>query len=387
MDSEHKVMNTKGLADIVKSRQLDLDRLSQRSGVAADRIAAIMQGADPSLGELRKLSTALRVRIMDLVPTDPNQPATEWLFRTVASGHSKADPAVLSNLSRKIEYSMKLLGTLTQEGALWWTERFRRGATYADADESAGIFRNLFYGDDHVSPLLSLPKIVVERLGVLLFSVDAAGLDGASAYFGGVPYIFISNRFRPRMLFTLAHEVGHILSHHEATQSFAVYDEERAEDAESATPHKAEESFAHAFASCLLMPSGGVGIALQKIRAVHRIREDSPVGDIEILLLSRIFGLSFVATARRCEDLRLLPRGGARSLDEWLKKKYGSAEKRADSIGLPARPEIEFPRIPERLLTSAVAQIRAGKISVGKASALLGMPISDLLSANRTTVH
>src|SRR5437773_1846425 len=84
---------------------------------------------------------------------------------------------------------------------------------------------------------------------------------------------------------SLAQEVGHILSHHDATQSFAVYDEERAEDAELTTSHKTDESFAHAFASCLLMPSAGVGIALQKIRSVHRIREDSPVGDIEILLL------------------------------------------------------------------------------------------------------
>lgn len=380
-------MNIQSLADIVKSRQLDLGRLSQRSGVLPERITAIMQGADPSLAELRMLSTALRVRIMDLVPASPDRPAAQWLFRTLASGHSKADPAALSNLSRKIEYSLKLLSPLPQQGALRWTERFKRGTTYADADENAGIFRNIFYGDDHVSPLLSLPKIVVEKLGVLLFAVDTAGLDGASAYFNGVPYIFVSNRFRPRMLFTLAHEVGHILSHHEPTQDFATYDEERAEGAELTTSRKTDESFAHAFASCLLMPSGGVGIALQKIRTVHKIREDSAVGDIEILLLSRIFGLSFAAAARRCEDLRLLPRGGARSLDDWLKKEYGSAEKRADSIGLPARPEIEFPRIPERLLASAVEQIRAGKISVGRASAVLGMPISDLLSANRATVH
>ena len=222
-------MNTQSLADIVRSRRLDLGRLSQRSGLSSERIAAIIQGADPSLAELRKLSTALRVRIMDLVPADADRQAAQWLFRTVASGHSKADPAVLSNLSRKIEYSLKLLSPPPHEGALWWTERFKRGTTYADADENAGIFRNLFYGDDHVSPLLSLPRIVVEKLGVLLFAVDAAGLDGASAYFSGVPYIFVSNRFRPRMLFTLAHEVGHILSHHDATQSFAVYDEERAE--------------------------------------------------------------------------------------------------------------------------------------------------------------
>jgi Zn-dependent peptidase ImmA (M78 family) len=380
-------MNIQGLANIVKNRHLDLDRLSKRSGVPLERINAIMEGNDPSLSELRKLSAALHVAIMDLVPADPNRLATQWLFRSVVSSHSNADPSVLSNLSRKIEYSLKLLDTAGQQPQPSWVEHFRRGATYADADENAGIFRSLFYGDDQVSPLLTLPRITVEKLDVLLFAVDASGMDGASAFFNGVPYVFVSNRFRPRMLFTLAHELGHILSHHDSTQSFVIYDEEREEGSDIAPSHKADEAFAHAFASCLLMPSAGVGVALQKIRAVHKIQEDAALGDIEILLLSRIFGLSFAAAARRCEDLRLLPRGGARSLDDWLKKEYGSAEKRADSIGLPPRPEIEFPRIPQRLLTAAIAQIRAGKISVGKASAVLGMPISDLLSANRATVH
>src|SRR5205809_3546383 len=48
------------LADIVRSRHLDLDRLNQRSGVSSERIAAIMQGADPSLAELRKLRSEER---------------------------------------------------------------------------------------------------------------------------------------------------------------------------------------------------------------------------------------------------------------------------------------------------------------------------------------
>jgi Zn-dependent peptidase ImmA (M78 family) len=377
-------MNVSGLAEIIRSRRLDLDRLSQRSGVPADRITAIVAGADPSLGELRKLSGALRVKILDLLPADSSRPAAQWLFRAVAN--SSADPAALANLSRKIDYSLKLMGS-DPHLSLWSNETFKAGTTYADADENAGIFRNLFCNDDQIGPLLFLPRIVVDRLGILLFAVDAPGLDGASAYFNGVPYIFVSNRFPPRMLFTLAHELGHILFHHDRAQSFAIYDDDRGEESESAPVSRAEESYAHAFASCLLMPSRGVGIALQKIRDVHRISADSPLGDIEVLLLSRIFGLSFAAAAKRCEDLRLLPRGGARSLDDWLKKEYGSAEKRADSVGLPPRPKIEFSRIPDRLLASAVEQIRAGKISVGKASAVLGIPISDLLAANKPTVH
>jgi Zn-dependent peptidase ImmA (M78 family)/transcriptional regulator with XRE-family HTH domain len=379
-------MNVQGLADIIRSRRLDVSRLSERSGVTADRINAIINGEDPTLGELRRLSNALRVRIFDLLPTEQGKPTAQWLFRALGAKQKNPDPAALSSLSRKIEYSIKLLGP--QPAAVRsWLGQFNRGASYADADENAGIFRHLFYHDDQVSPILSLPNIVMDRLGILLFIVDSSSMDGASAYFDGVPYVFVSNRFPPRMLFTLAHELGHILAHHDPTESFATFDESREDEPDLRPSAKGEESYAHAFASCLLMPSAGVGIALQKIRAAYKVKEDSPVGDIEVLALSRIFGLSFAAAARRCEDLRLLPRGGARSLDDWLKKEYGSAEKRAESVGLPPRPKIEFPRVPERLLASAIEQIRAGKISVGRASAVLGISISDLLTANRSTVH
>src|SRR5262249_25492703 len=125
-------MNTQGLANIVKARQLDLNRLNKRSGVPQERISAIIQGADPSLSELRKLSPPLHVAIMDLVPADAERPAAQWLFRSVASSHSNADPSVLSNLSRKIEYSLKLLGHSGAQSQPWWVDRFRRGTTYAD---------------------------------------------------------------------------------------------------------------------------------------------------------------------------------------------------------------------------------------------------------------
>src|SRR5205085_974958 len=119
---------------------------------------------------------------------------------------------------------------------------------------------------------------------------------------------------------------------------------------------------------------------------VYEVKSDQ-LGDIEVLLLSRIFGVSFVAAGRRCEDLRLLPRGGAQSLNDWLKKEFGSAEKRATSVGLPDRPQIDFPTFPKQLLDAALHGIRAGNLSIGKASSILGLSISDLLSLNEPTIN
>jgi hypothetical protein len=82
------------------------------------------------------------------------------------------------------------------------------------------------------------------------------------------------------------------------------------------------------------MPRVAIGIALRSIRKIGRITSDQ-IGDIEIGYLARIFGLSF----RRREDLDLLPLGGAYALNQELIKRYRSAEKRGDELGLPRRSE------------------------------------------------
>jgi hypothetical protein len=83
----------------------------------------------------------------------------------------------------------------------------------------------------------------------------------------------------------------------------------------------------------------------------------------------------------------LLPRGGAASLEHALRRKFGSAEKRGELAKLPPRPEISFPVVPEPLLISAIEKIRAGDISIGKASEALGMSVLDLLKVNAPTVN
>jgi Zn-dependent peptidase ImmA (M78 family) len=210
-------------------------------------------------------------------------------------------------------------------------------------------------------------------------------IDGASAFIEGLPFVFVAERFPPRMLFTLAHEIGHLVAHHDPAASFAVLDTD--EECSGGKKRKnADEFYAHAFASCLLMPARGVGVALQKIRSMQSQTQDQ-VGDLEILLLSRIYGVSFHAAAKRCEDLSLLPKGGAASLAEAITKKYGSAEKRAEQANLPPRSRIDFPQVPEPLLLAALERVRAGELSIGKASAVLGLSISDLISANAPSTH
>ena len=67
------------------------------------------------------------------------------------------------------------------------------------------------------------------------------------------------------MLFTLAHELGHLLIHHDEQNHLQSLTSKANERDEKAKTYK-KEFYAHAFASCLLMPAQGVGLALKKIR-------------------------------------------------------------------------------------------------------------------------
>ena len=362
-----------------------LDTVSGQTKIATERLHAIAAGADPTMGELRRLAEALKLSLTDLIPPPANFEKANVLFRRTSQKVSAAEADLVDSISRRIAYSLDLVGDSMAWNPAWLLEFPSGGETYAQAEQSASRFRGLFYGGDDVSPLLSLPKLLVERLRVFVFLVNTSHLDGASALLDGIPFIFVARRFPARMLFTLAHELGHILAHHDRSD-FAVLDTAN-EDSDVRRPKGTTERFAHAFASCLLMPQAGVGMVLRKVRAHARVRDDQPIGDIEISYIARVFGVSFAAAARRCEDLKLLPSGGAVSLNDRLRKEYGSAEKRAEGVGLPPRPEIVFPKVPELLLRSAIDKIRRGELSLGRASMVLGLSIPDLLLANSPTVH
>jgi Zn-dependent peptidase ImmA (M78 family) len=188
----------------------------------------------------------------------------------------------------------------------------------------------------------------------------------------------VSPRFPARMLFTLAHELGHLLAHRTSGNG-AVFERTSQISRRRAGPKV--ERFVDAFASILLVPDRGVGRALTQIRRTLNV-ESSVLGDVEILLLARIFGVSFEVAARRCEDLDLLPEGGAVSLADQLKKDFGSPERRADELGLPPRPTITLPKVSHKLLKAAIEKIEAGELSAGWIADRIGIGIGELFAAN-----
>ena len=370
------------LAEIIRYRRLSPAQLNERTGISENRIETILAGADATMLELRKLAATLKVSLSDLSPDTEKERAAALLFRRAPISGNPVDYASIANLSRRMARSFDLLEGISGSGP-HWLKYFKHGSnTYNEAQENATLFRRVFFNDNQYNPLLSLPKIAVERMQIMVFVVNSNGFDGASAYFEAIPFIFVSARYQARMLFTLAHEIGHLIAHHDPNVSYAIIDENM--DRQS---NAVEEQYANAFASALLMPSAGVATVLKKVREKAGTTDQPAIGDIEISYLARIYGVSFPAAARRCEDLGLIAHGGGASLNEYLKKNFGSAEKRADDAGLPPRPQIDFPPVPHPLLRSAVERIKAGELSVGRAATVLGVSIGDLLSANAHVAH
>lgn len=369
------------IADRIHSSGKSIRKISSASGISEPRLLEIIEGAEPTLAELRQLASALGISITQFTLETEEHSKAAFLFRhTMMSKLRPSQMPTVDLLSWQIERSLELLPSFKLPP---WINSFEGPhESYIDALSDSETFRNLFFMSDLASPILRLPTIVQEKMGVLLMIVKHPKIDGASAIIDGTPFIFISPRFPPRMLFTLAHEIGHLIAHYRFGSEFAILDPEKATG--NLRPNRDKrERFADAFASCLLLPVSGVGIALKTIREVYKV-PSGPVGDIEILYLSHIFGVSFQVAAKRCEDLELLPAGGAFSLYERLCKQYGSPEKRARELNLPPRPEVVFPSVPMQLLESAVEKVRNGEISIGRVAASLNITISQLVDANRS---
>lgn len=370
------------ISDFISASGKSIDEIGQISDLTTERLSAIIAGAGTTMGELRALAGALGVKPSAFArEAAPERAKLE--FRAVLKNKAENDaPAsAVDTLSVRIAHALELMPRRLGQCLAWRRVFGKDHTTPLDAERDARLFRTEFLGGDQLGPVTSLPEIAADRLAILVFVCAELKIDGASAVMNDAAFVFLAPRtFTPRMLFTLAHEVGHLIAHHEDGKS-SMFVDVSVEFEDMKTPKSEREKFAHRFASALLLPDQGVGIALQRFRDSFG-NQGGPLGDIEVLFLARLFGVSFQVAAQRCEDLALMPTGGARSLYDHLKKSHKSPEKRADEIGLPPRAEILFPPVPAELLRAAVGQIRDGNVSIGRAAGLLQMQIRDILATN-----
>jgi Zn-dependent peptidase ImmA (M78 family) len=283
----------------------------------------------------------------------------------------------LERVATFVEAALELLPA--RDGPPKWLHEFDvRQTTYVEADRLAKQFRTLTYAHPDDEPAFNLPTVLGQLEGVVVSRILFSRYEGISLIAGNYCFIFVSPRFQGRVLFTLGHELGHIIAHHRSGGE-AIF--ERAGQIGTFGERSRREAFVDAFSSCLLLPDVGVGKALQTFRQHYRV-EGRNLTDLEILLLARFYGVSFDVAARRCEDLELLPRGAGLAISQQLKKEFGSPEKRAEQLGLPARHQVVLPAISAHLAKAISQSIRRGDASIGWVTDRLGLSIGEVLAIN-----
>lgn len=350
--------------------------IASHTQIPSERLSAIGHGSEPTLYELKVLAKYADLRLSDLVSDKLDSDQVRVLLRRTP--RQEADTHAAESYVRKIMKVSRFLPSAYVSERWDWATSQRR--TRADAEQDAEGFRKHFFGGNPVDPLIDLPKIAVEDAGLLLFVSASRDLDGLSCVVNRRRFVLLAPRFAPRMLCTLAHEIGHHAAHLSLDEDFVVPDQ----DPESvALRHEgsAAEKYANAFASALLLPRAGVGVALSSIRSQLKSQR-TELGDIEILYLAHVFGTSFQVAARRCEDLQLIQRGAGWALYDNLRQNHGNPEKRAREIGLPARAAITFPPAPPLVIETMLRAIRRNELSAGKAADLLEIPVADVLTLN-----
>jgi len=364
----------KNLSHYIHNSTLGLELLSKKSGVAKKRLQALIEGVEAAYYELSAISNVLNLPISFLLKEYKQENQYEVLFRKQYG--SAADVSVVSNFDFFVNNVLELQPDASKVEKISAIVKHVEN-TFVNADALASFFRDVYFDGNHFDPLTSLPELLSNKLNFVVKVKElGTNADGASASIKDYVFLIISPRFEGRMLFTLAHELGHVLNHHE--QGDYVYFDKKISLRPKDDKYKIE-GFANAFASCLLLPEKGVAKFIQKVRDSFQIDPQTRLSDIEIVHLARFYGVSFDVAAFRCETLSLLPKGGAYTLSQKIREDFGSAEKRADFLGVAPREPLYFPPAPNFVLDKAVSLIEEEKYSIGKIADLLSIPVKAIL--------
>jgi Zn-dependent peptidase ImmA (M78 family) len=215
-----------------------------------------------------------------------------------------------------------------------------------EAEQLAATVRaHLDLGPD--APIRDLRVRLEDSFASRVYVLPQKGRLNAAAFhhsaIGGS--VLLAERSIPRMRFTLARALGHLLANREEAMIDLQEDRKK-------TP---TENFAAAFASALLMPARGLR---ERFGAVHT--EANEVSDIAVLFLARTFGVTLKALRVRLETLKLATPATLRRIDEAVLEAQAGARPDAPQE-LPDQPRWEM--LSERYVFLAMRAYRKELIS------------------------
>lgn len=278
--------------------QMTVAQLAGRIGVSRNTITNYEAGkTEPSASDLVRLSGALGCAINDLLPGGTASVPPRFAFRAHAPLRKNPDIAVAA---RKYLRAYDEIEEITNSRLQSKLRKFNGDndgpLTDREIEMTADTLRQTSglhdTGPENIASVL-------EGLGVrtLFFEHDGKGLEGLSTIQGDMVLIMLRDRKRviERTIFSAAHELGHLVLH---PQLFTC--DEKDEEVDS----KRYEREADKFAGNFLVPSD----ELVRIWKEERLNKLSKVSLFNaLILLKRVFHVSFHCLYRRVTDLGLHP--------------------------------------------------------------------------------
>jgi Zn-dependent peptidase ImmA (M78 family)/DNA-binding XRE family transcriptional regulator len=365
-------MDPRGVGDRVRQAReavnMGQEVLANRIGVARPVLSAIENGK-------REISAAELLAISDAVarPLDyflrGSAPAFDFqpLLRVLPPEASEGGPtrgrpprgegtSVARRTLVRFEELCRMYLELERLGGLPIPQLTRynvdpgRGV-FREAERIADLARTQL-GLGPTLPAVQLRELMEERLAIKTFVLAAdSALSGACIFHeevGGC--VLVIAKAIPHMLYTLAHELGHLLAHRDTPTV----------DEDLFGLKTPKEQFANAFAANLLMPRA----AMQELfAAVYRSRAE--FGALEVVHMARHFGVSFPAMLWRLQNLRLITPQNREQLEV---ARLGGGTGRVSRV--EDRPCFWYP-LPERYVFLALGSYHREDISIGRLAELL----------------
>ena len=215
------------------------------------------------------------------------------------------------------------------------------------------------------APIRDLRVRLEDTFALRVYVLGQQGRLSAAAFhhpaIGGS--VLLAERTVPRMRFTLARSLGHLLANRDEVMV----------DIQELHKKSPAETFAAAFAFALLLPARGLR---ERFSAMHS--EAGEVNDVSLLFLARTFGVTLKALRARLESLKLTSPATLRRADETIQETRSEAGAEVDATDLPDQPRWE--PLPERYVFLAMRAYRKELISRSRLAECLGTTENDTTS-------
>ncbi|MXW57315.1 MAG: ImmA/IrrE family metallo-endopeptidase [Acidimicrobiia bacterium] len=347
-----------------------IQHLAAKSGISAEDLLALEGGKDDISGD-QLADIAASLNISPLAVLEPQSLLGQMALATRMNSEEELSATTASRVIglAELHWALKEGGQPAFPSVDWspqipisnWLARSNEIAEWAI--ERYSIFERENKNHNRFASLVAFIEDEFQ-IDVMVDSLGSEGPEGVSIVNDEFPFILINqDRSRPRALFTLAHELGHILNGETITLRIDRDLKARTDD----------ERIANAFAAAFLMPENDI----------IRIIEESGRKGIALARMMVDFGVSFESLVYRLHNLQIINANGR---DELRRVGWGGLldsveDEETTRILLAARGSRPERRMPIWLVWRCLHGVFDGIISAAPLADLLGVDIEELIDA------